>query len=95
MKLGSPLTAIPELFVLSVTLVKGTFVLSLHLFSLSVHASPRLDDARTSVWAFGQVVCSLPEVRRPHSRTPSLRGLLLIWQHRISRIPRGVVVFEN
>lgn len=57
---------------LSVTLVKGTFVLSLRLFSLGVHASARLDDAGTSVWAFGQVVCSLPEVRRPHSRTPSL-----------------------
>lgn len=75
--------------------VKETFVLSLRLFSPGVHASPRLDDAGTSVWAFGQVVCSVPEVRRPHSRTPSLHGLLLIWQHRISQIPRGVVVFEN
>lgn len=62
MKLGGPLSASPELFSL-MNQEEGMFVPPGHLSRPRVHASPRSRDARTSIRAFGELVCSVSEVR--------------------------------
>lgn len=88
MKLGSPLllqSSFPD-----ESVRKKEYLCCHDIYPVpSVHAWPMSDDARTSIWAFGEVVCFISEVSRAQA------GFLSLHKHRISLTPSGLIVLEN